>query len=136
MIGLGASAPSYYGAVGARLSTRMVLPEHAGVANAIGAVVGRIAMRRSGSVTAPAEGRFRVHLSAGPRDFTDPGTAIATLEQELRAEAAAAARASGAAGVTVQVTRDIRQVRAEGRDVFLEATVTAEATGRPRVAPG
>ena len=136
VIGLGASAPSYYGAVGARLSTRMVLPEHAGVANAIGAVVGRIAMRRSGSVTAPAEGRFRVHLSAGPRDFTDPGTAIATLEQELRAEAEAAARASGAAGVTVQVTRDIRQVRAEGRDVFLEATVTAEATGRPRVAPG
>ena len=40
VIGLGASAPSYYGAVGARLGTRMILPDHAGVANAIGAVVG------------------------------------------------------------------------------------------------
>ena len=36
VIGLGASAPSYYGAVGAVLNCEMILPEHAGVANAIG----------------------------------------------------------------------------------------------------
>src|SRR5690606_5728315 len=38
VIGLGASAPSYYGAVGERLRARMILPDYAGVANAIGAV--------------------------------------------------------------------------------------------------
>ena len=39
---LGASAPSYYPAVGETLGCPMVLSEHAGVANAIGAVVGRL----------------------------------------------------------------------------------------------
>ena len=34
VIGLGASAPSYYGAVGERLGCETILPEHAGVANA------------------------------------------------------------------------------------------------------
>jgi hypothetical protein len=43
VIGLCASAPSYYGAVGARLGARMILPEHAGVANAIGAPVPQVA---------------------------------------------------------------------------------------------
>jgi N-methylhydantoinase A/oxoprolinase/acetone carboxylase beta subunit len=42
VIGLGASAPSYYGAVGKVLGCEMILPEHAGVANAIGAVVGQV----------------------------------------------------------------------------------------------
>ena len=62
VVGLGASAPSYYPAVGERLHCAMVLPEHAGVANAIGAVVGRLTLRRAGTVTSPSEGLFRVHL--------------------------------------------------------------------------
>ena len=45
VIGLGASAASYYPAVGALLGSDMILPEHAGVANAVGAVVGRVTMR-------------------------------------------------------------------------------------------
>ena len=45
VIGLGASAPAYYGAVGDRLGCPMILPEHAGVANAIGAVVGQVVQR-------------------------------------------------------------------------------------------
>ncbi len=48
VIGLGASAPSYYGAVGDRLGCEMILPEHAGVANAIGAVVGQVSQRALG----------------------------------------------------------------------------------------
>ncbi|MBS8271621.1 hydantoinase/oxoprolinase family protein, partial [Halomonas litopenaei] len=49
VIGLGASAAAYYGAVGDRLGTRMVLPEHGGVANAIGAVVGQVRMQATGT---------------------------------------------------------------------------------------
>ena len=36
----------------------MILPQHSDVANAIGAVVGRITRRVQGSITAPSEGQF------------------------------------------------------------------------------
>lgn len=134
VVGLGASAPSYYPAVGERLKCRMLLPEHAGVANAIGAVVGRVTMRRSGSVTAPAEGRFRVHLEAGPEDFPSADEALSVLEQALTNEARAEAEAAGAEDINIHVTRDIRTAEVEAKEVFVEATLTVEASGRPRVA--
>lgn len=136
VVGLGASAPSYYPAVGERLRCRMILPEHAGVANAIGAVVGRLTLRRTGTVTAPSEGRFRVHLEDGPQDFNESEAALALLESVLRTEAEGAVRRAGAEDIRIVVDRDIRTARIEAQDVFVEATVTVEASGRPRVATG
>ena len=134
VIGLGASAPSYYGAVGERLGCRMVLPEHAGVANAIGAVVGQVSQRVSGLVTSPAEGRFVAHLAEGLQSFADRDAALSALEAALVAEATARAQQAGAEEVQVRVTRDLREAEVEGRSMFIEATVTATASGRPRVA--
>ncbi|MEP4247999.1 hydantoinase/oxoprolinase N-terminal domain-containing protein [Tateyamaria sp.] len=134
VVGLGASAATYYPAVGALTGTEMILPTDAGVANAIGAVVGRVTMRRSGTVTSPSEGRFRVHLDSGPEDFTAVDPALECLETALRDAAAGAATAAGALEIDIQVTRDIRTAQVEAREVFIEATVTVEAAGRPRVA--
>ena len=134
VVGLGASAPAYYPAVGERLRCRMILPDHAGVANAIGAVVGRVTVRRSGTVTSPAEGRYRVHLETGPEDFGSSDAALSRLEGALRADAETAA--AGAEGLQIRVDRDIRTARTEAREVFVEAVVTVEASGRPRVAVG
>jgi len=134
VVGLGASAGSYYPAVGELLGTQMILPADAGVANAIGAVVGRVAMRRVGTVTAPAEGRYRVHLAQGPEDFGSSEAALTRLEQFLRADAVTAAEAAGARDIEVHIGRDIRTAQTEARKIFVEATVSVEATGRPRVA--
>ena len=134
VVGLGASAASYYRAVGARLGCAMILPAHGGVANAIGAVVGRVVIRRAGVVTAPAEGRYRAHLESGPEDFAEAETAMAVLEAALGAEARAAAEVAGAVDVQVHARRDLREAEAEGRRVFLEAGIVVEAGGRPRVA--
>ncbi|KIC40479.1 hydantoinase [Ruegeria sp. ANG-R] len=136
VVGLGASAPSYYPAVGERLHCNMILPEHAGVANAIGAVVGRMTLRRSGTVTSPAEGRYRVHLEEGPQDFPDSGAALEVLETALKNEVEGAVREAGAEDIRVTVDRDIRMARIEAQEVFVEALVTVEASGRPRVAVG
>lgn len=136
VVGLGASAAAYYPAVGTALGADMILPEHAGVANAIGAVVGRVTMRRAGTVTAPSEGRFRVHLEAGPEDFTEQEAALSALETHLRAQAEAAAVAAGAADIQITVTRDVKVAGVEAREVFIEAVITVEAAGRPRVAMG
>lgn len=134
VVGLGASAATYYPAVGERLRTRMDLPEHAGVANAIGAVVGRVTMRQMGTVTSPSEGTFRVHFAEGPRDFADQRAALTALETVLRQTALAQAKAAGAADIQVKVTRDVRIAGVEAREVFVEAEVVVEASGRPRVA--
>ena len=136
VIGLGASAASYYPAVGELVGSEMILPEHAGVANAIGAVVGRVTMRRSGSVTSPSEGLYRLHLDAGLEDFGDADSALARMEMVLGELAMADAKAAGADDIQLRVERDIRKAAAEAREVFVEATITVEAAGRPRVADG
>jgi N-methylhydantoinase A/oxoprolinase/acetone carboxylase beta subunit len=134
VVGLGASAPTYYGAVGARLGTRMCLPEHAGVANAIGAVVGQVSVRLEGLVTSPAEGRYVAHLPTGPEAFRDEGTARAALRRVLEAEARARAVAAGAEAVRIEAREDRREAEIEGRAMFIEATLAITASGRPRVA--
>lgn len=134
VIGLGASAAAYYPAVGLRLGCRMDLPAHAGVANAIGAVVGRVTIRRSGTVTAPSEGRYRVHLETGPEDYTDAEAAMNALQAALESDARGEAERAGAQDITVTAARELRKAEAEAREVFLEAEITVEASGRPRIA--
>jgi N-methylhydantoinase A/oxoprolinase/acetone carboxylase beta subunit len=136
VIGLGASAPSYYGAVGDRLGCQMILPEHAGVANAIGAVAGQVSQRATGLVSSPGEGRFTAHLADGLQGFVTSEAALMAMEAALVAEASDRARRAGAVDLRVTVRRDIREAEVEGRQMFIEATVTATASGRPRVAHG
>ena len=134
VIGLGASAPSYYGAVGTALGCAMILPEHAGVANAIGAVVGQVSQKVTGIVTSPSEGRYVAHLPGGLETFTNANAALDALEAALRAEAESRARAAGAEDLRLTAARDLREVDIEGRKMFVEASVSVTAAGRPRVA--
>ena len=134
VIGLGASAASYYGAVGERLGTRMILPEHAGVANAIGAVVGQISMRAEGLVTSPGTGRFTAHLSSGPLAFDTKEAAMDAVEAALRQEAKDRARLAGAEELRFAAIRDIREAVIEGQPMFIEAHLRVTASGRPRIA--
>lgn len=134
IIGLGASAATYYGAVGTRLGTRMILPEHAGVANAIGAVVGQVKMQVTGTITSAGEGAFAVHLAEGPQTYADRDTALGVLEAALHAEAETMVRISGVEDIRFAVSRDISEIAVEGRALFIEATIRVEASGRPRIA--
>jgi len=134
VIGLGASAPSYYPPLGPRLGTRMVLPEHAGVANAIGAVVGQVSMSATGIVTAPGPGIFAAHLPDGPQRFGSRDQALAALEAHLTAVASARARAAGVEEIRLTVARDVSEIAVEGQPMFIEASLTVTAQGRPRIA--
>ena len=134
VVGLGASARDTYPAVGDWINAVTLLPEDGDVANAIGAVTGRIRMVREGMVTHPSEGRFRAHLPDAPQDFADADSAMEAVEQALRALAGAEAEAAGAASVHLTALRDITRVEIEAREMFVEARITVEATGRPRIA--
>ena len=133
VVALGASSGSYYPAIGDLLKCDMILPKHSDVANAIGAVVGRITMRVQGSITSPSEGQFRVHFPNGPKDFLNEEKALTSLENFLLDKAINKARGSGAEDIVTKVFRDIKKAKAEARHMFVEAILTVEASGRPRI---
>ncbi|MGF6231831.1 N-methylhydantoinase A/oxoprolinase/acetone carboxylase beta subunit [Inquilinus ginsengisoli] len=134
LVGIGASAATYYPEIARRLGTESVVPEHAGVTNAIGAVASGVLQRATITITAPEEGRFRVHAPAGIRTFGSLEEAAAHAEAEARGRAEALAREAGGQEVAVTVTRADRVVSmAGGLDMFVESTVTATAAGRPRM---
>lgn len=134
VIGLGASAQSYYGAVGARLGCDTNLPSDGDVANAIGAVVGQVAIHAEGTATSAGEGAIRVHLADGPVQFADKDTALAALRTALQEQATAQAKASGVEEVRLTETLDLREAQVEAQVMFIEATMRVTARGRPRIA--
>ena len=133
IIGLGASAPTYYPAVGAELNCEVILPEYASVANAIGAVVGKIVMRESGVISSPSEGKYLVHLDGKPVNFTSEVKALKVLEEKLTEKSIQKAKEAGAENVSVNIDREIKTANIENRSVFVEASVLVEASGRPRI---
>ena len=136
VIGLGAPAPAYYPAVAARLGTRAVVPGHAGVANAVGAVVGRVRIRARGTITKPDDGQYRVFAGARPRDFPALDTATAHARKTLESQARQDAVDAGAGEVDVSFEHHDGIAVVEGRETLIERTVTAVASGRPRFATG
>lgn len=134
VVGLGASAKAYYAAVGARLGSRMILPAHGGVANAIGAVVGQVRMQATGSVTRAGSGSFVAHLPAGPQKFTDQSAALTALETSLTDQVKRKARDAGVEDIRLSVSQDVKEAEIEGQPMFIESTLRAVASGRPRIA--
>ena len=117
-----------------RLSS--VVPEHAGVANAVGAVVGGIRAQAVATIAKPADGLYRVFAGAGPRDFPDLETATAHARRLLEVRARREALDAGAGEVHLSFERRDSIAVVEGRETLVERTVTAVASGRPRFAAG
>jgi N-methylhydantoinase A/oxoprolinase/acetone carboxylase beta subunit len=134
VIGLGASAKCYYSAVGERLGCDMIVPEHADVANAIGAVVGQVSMRSEGQVTCPSPGEFIAHLPLGPARFAAVDQAVAALTQALSQQATQLAQRAGVETPHIAVEREDVAAEIEGQRMIIEVRLRASATGRPRIA--
>jgi N-methylhydantoinase A/oxoprolinase/acetone carboxylase beta subunit len=134
VIGLGASAPLHYAGLPQLVGHSCVVPEDADVANALGAVVGQVRVSADATVSQPAEGIYR--LSVGddaPRDFGDEEQALAEGERAARDVLATRAAEAGAESFEITVECDVRSATVEGQRSFIEAVLTATATGRPRI---
>ncbi len=134
VVGLGASAPSYYVDVGERLGCKMILPTHSSVANAIGAVVGQISQRVTGLISSPSEGLFIAHMPKGLENFSCYDDAFTAMTDSLQLEALTRAQLAGAHSPILKFDQEIKEAEIEGRSMFIEATLTVTASGRPRVA--
>ena len=132
LVGLGASAATYYPAVAELLRTAGIVPRHAEVANAVGAVVGRVRISRQATLSQPSKGQYRVHLP-GIDDRGDLQPAVEAAEAELRRLVTADAAAAGADEISLEVDVATTTATIEGREVFVEGTVTVTGSGRPRL---
>ncbi len=133
LIGLGAPAATYYPAIGELLGCPVDVPEHAGVANAIGAVVGKVRVRAEIMVTCPRRGVYRVHSGIDPETAWERPQAQERAE-ELAVEAAMqAARDAGTVDFEIETTWVEKVIDVEGRPMFVEGTATAIASGRPNL---
>ncbi|OCC02624.1 hypothetical protein BA190_23330 [Labrys sp. WJW] len=133
VVGLGASAATYYGDIAGLVGAPSLVPEHAEVANAVGAVVGGVHVSAEVKVLQPVEGIFRVFTRLGTRDILDLGEALLHAQEAARVQAESDALIAGAATVETSVSVDEKKIVAEGRELFVEALVTARASGRPRI---
>jgi N-methylhydantoinase A/oxoprolinase/acetone carboxylase beta subunit len=132
LVGVGAPAASYYPAAAKGLGVRLVVPPHAEVANAVGAVLGQVAQRVHITVTQPVRGTFKVFTPDGPQDFRGLDAAIAQARALAAKEAHARALAAGALEPQVVFSQEDHQVNNDiDGNVFFEATVTATAWGQP-----
>jgi N-methylhydantoinase A/oxoprolinase/acetone carboxylase beta subunit len=132
VVGLGAPARTYYPLVADLLGSRCTVPEHADVANAIGAVVGRVQITRSVLVSAPRRGVFRVHAD-DPTTVYDLDEAKDLAATAACAAAMADAERAGARDIETEGQWTERSATIEDKPYFVEGRYSARASGRPKL---
>ena len=135
VVAIGAPVQAYMPRVAQRLHTELVIPPHAEVANAVGAVAGGVVQRQRVLVLPIEDGdTLRLHLPDGVRDFRHLDEAVAHAEQQMIPWMKAQARQAGADQVEVQMARYDREVLVKagwGDRLYLGTELTFTAVGRP-----
>jgi N-methylhydantoinase A/oxoprolinase/acetone carboxylase beta subunit len=132
IVAIGAPVAGFMPQVAAKLHTQCVIPPHAEVGNAVGAIVASVTHTVEILVQPHVVGAgtltFLVHSPRGRERFQHFPEAVAHAEEVATTLAQKAVRAAGAEGISVKLDR---------QEVLLgklsEMTVRATATGRPRI---
>ena len=131
VVALGAAAATYYPAVAALLGTTVVVPEHAEVANAVGAVVGKVRITHRLTIDAPRRGSFTVLGLTEPTTVfdLDEAKALATkvLEERLINDMVEA----GAPHFETEWSWEPQVADIEGSPYFVRGELIATGSGRP-----
>jgi N-methylhydantoinase A/oxoprolinase/acetone carboxylase beta subunit len=140
LVAIGAPVRTYFPAVAEKMHTQLIIPDHAEVANAVGAVAGSVMQTVRAFIKPLVPERFRVHLPVGIQDFDNFEEAIAYATEEARSLADEHARYAGASTVQVHISRK-DQIIDSGDGVpsggfFLGTEIKAIAIGRPKLANG
>lgn len=137
LIAIGAPVHAYFPKVADLLGTELIIPEHAEVANAVGAITGSIVEFVEVTLTpvyAPfGIDHFSVFTPLDKRDFEKLSEAAAYATEIVERLAVEKARRAGAEEVEVQLTRTDQQgsvAQGEGDDVFLGANIKAIAVSK------
>jgi N-methylhydantoinase A/oxoprolinase/acetone carboxylase beta subunit len=138
VIAIGAPVEAYMPRVAEQLHTELVIPDHADVANALGAVAGGV-VQQLRALIRPLEDEetFRLHLPDGVHDFASLEEAVAHAEAVMPVKLERLAREAGADQVEmrmIRLDRDVPVADAWGQEIYLDTELTFTAVGRPSLA--
>ena len=135
LVAIGAPVGAYMPRVAERLHTELIIPPHAEVANAVGAVAGGVIQRLRVLISSLDGGeQFRLHLPDGVHDFADLEQAVRYARQVMSVRVEALTRQAGAGQVEVQMARTDRGAKIAagwGQEVYLGTELIFTAVGRP-----
>lgn len=134
LVGLGASAPVYYPAVGDELDVKCIVPVDTDVANALGAVVGQVRVSLEAHISQPVEGLYRVMAGETVQDFQLEEDSLAFAESVLKDQVQRLALDAGTDEPQIEIVRNISAAMVEDQRKFIEAVLIVTASGRPRIA--
>ena len=130
VVGIGAPAQSFYPAVKEFLEVEVIVPEHAEVANAIGAVVGVVKQSVQITISPVSASRVVVHAPDEQREFDELEAAAAWAQEIATGLALAKAQRAGGTQLQVMVDRNDNIVDQSGQVTFFESIIIATASGR------
>ncbi len=139
LVAIGAPVTAYVPRAAQQLHTELIIPEHAEVANALGAVAGGV-VQQIRVLIHPLEGAesaFRLHLPDGVRDFDSLTESLNHAQEVVPGQLETLARQAGAEQVEInQVRKDLSApVKGGwGGEIYLRTELTFTAVGRPSLA--
>jgi N-methylhydantoinase A/oxoprolinase/acetone carboxylase beta subunit len=137
LIAIGAPVHSFFPQVGDLLQARVIIPEHAEVANAIGAVVSGVTVREQGLIRPGQFAPYVLHWREGVCEFDSLEEAVESGRGLLADLALRRAAQAGADQPRVEVEVHQRQGHAsDGSQVLVEIRLEATAAGRPTAFAG
>jgi N-methylhydantoinase A/oxoprolinase/acetone carboxylase beta subunit len=135
IIGIGAPIHLYLPEAAQLLETQAVIPLHADVANAIGAITGRVSIHRQIEIAPTEHGQYRVSGLPNTPLFHDFQQAHRHGVEQLVALVRRQAEEAGTSSTRVEIdVHDRVAPSGYGGQVFIGRTLTARLTGRPDVA--
>jgi N-methylhydantoinase A/oxoprolinase/acetone carboxylase beta subunit len=141
IIGIGAPVGAYLPRVAQQLHTRLLLPEHSEVGNAVGAIMGSIIesaevlIRPKPGVSAMENPPCILHSSVEKKEFDSLEEAVDYARIYVTEVARKKALAAGADEIEIKVDRDDKighLGKSWGTGIMLETRVIATAIGKPR----
>ena len=138
LIGVGAPTYIFLGMVAKLFGTTAIIPEYAHVANAVGAIVGKVSVTEEVELV-PEDGEdgeqiFTVTNRTETRQFSDYEEAAAFAQESALKQAEAAAREQGASG-GLSITEERERVEGTLRygSFWIKELYRATATGNVRI---
>jgi len=135
VVGIGAPVHCFLPQAAKLLETEAVVPPHADVANAIGAVTSQVRIRRQVRIVPNDRGRYSLYGLPDAPSFADFDAAHDYAVAHLPRIVRDLARAAGTRQTAVEIVYEDRLAStADGGQLFIGRTVEARLAGRPDVA--
>lgn len=132
LVGIGAPARSFLTRAGALLNARTLVPDHAEVANAIGAITSSVHLEKEVQIKPGPEGALVIVGLPAPDTFEDLAAATEWVMDRLDRDLRGIARTNGATGAQTEFDFQDREASiGEGSSLFLGRVVKATVRGDP-----